>query len=60
MNQHGSHPAKAHGRRYVNRYAGDVLLHAADSEGTPVLRKLVSEVQWKRPPSSNLRAEVSV
>jgi hypothetical protein len=56
---------RSHGERrkaYIPRFAGEIFAHAKDKsgEGTPTLRRLTSEVQWKRPPSSNLNAEISV
>jgi hypothetical protein len=56
---------RSHGerrQRFNPRFAGEAFQHAYSktSEGTPTLRRLTSEVQWKRPPSSNINAEISV
>lgn len=48
--------------RYVNRFAGDVLLSEGlgpQSDG-PRARKLTSEIAWKQPPSSKIKGELSV
>lgn len=47
-------------RKYVPRFAGEAFLHAANSHDGPMARKLISEVAWKRPPSSAVSSEVSV
>ena len=47
------------GGRYVPRFAGEVFAHLDNPADGPDLRRLASDVAWKRPPSSDLRAEVS-
>lgn len=46
------------GRQYVPRFAGEAFLHQGQEDG-PMLRKLVSTIDWKRPPSSKISSEVS-
>lgn len=46
-------------RRYVPRFAGEAFAHDGSPPDGPALRRLVSEIAWKRPPSSTVRAEVS-
>jgi hypothetical protein len=50
-------PIKA--RQYVPRFAGEAFLSASNPKDGPYARRLSSEVAWKRPPSSDLRSEVS-
>jgi hypothetical protein len=45
-------------RRFVPRFAGEAFLHQGQEDG-PMLRKLVSTIDWKRPPSSKISSEVS-
>lgn len=49
----------AFGGQYVPRFAGEVFAHLGNPADGPDLRRLASDVAWKRPPSSDLRAEVS-
>lgn len=44
---------------YIARFAGDIFLHENNPADGPALRRLASEVAWKRPPSASVRAEVS-
>lgn len=44
---------------YIARFAGDIFLHENNPVDGPALRRLASEVAWKRPPSASVRAEVS-
>ena len=46
-------------RRYTPRFAGEVFAHMNNPKDGPMLRKLASEVAWKRPPQASVRAEVS-
>jgi hypothetical protein len=46
-------------RRYIARYAGEAFLHLGSPADGPMARRLTSEVAWKRPPSSDVRSEVS-
>lgn len=46
-------------RRYVPRFATEAFLHRGHDDDPPMLRKLASEVVWKRPPSSDVQGQVS-
>lgn len=46
-------------RPYVARFAGAAFLSANNPKDGPYARRLSSEVAWKRPPSSDIRSEVS-
>jgi len=63
-----SNPTGSSGRRnrnrsdsgWVSRFAGEIFAHLNNPADGPTARKQTSEVAWKRPPSSSIRAEVSV
>lgn len=46
-------------RGYVPRFAGEAFGHLGNADDGPDFRKLVSEVAWKQPPSSKIKAEVA-
>jgi hypothetical protein len=48
------------GGEYNARFAGEIFAHLNNPADGPTARKQTSEVAWKRPPSSSIRAEVSV
>lgn len=55
-----SPPARDRARSFVPRFAGEAFSRAHNPREGPALRRLVSQVAWKRPPASTVRAEVSV
>ena len=50
-------PATKKGKRFVPRFAGEAFAHAGAQEDAPMLRKLASEVAWKRPPNTELSTD---
>jgi hypothetical protein len=49
------------GGRYVPRFAGEAFRreHFGEAGIGPDARKLASEIAWKQPPSSKIKAEVA-
>lgn len=43
----------------VHRFAGEAFAHEGNPPDGPMLRRLASEVAWKKPPGADVKSQIS-